>query len=162
MADSPGFSVPVSKIVSGGQTGADRAALDWAIRQGIPHGGWCPRGRLAADGPLPLHYNLEETESSGYRQRTKRNVTDSDGTLIVNLGQMGGGTWLTLKLARQQKKPHRVFQLDDGVTDDHGRELADWLRESRILVLNVAGPGESKRPGIYRITMELLDKLVAA
>lgn len=76
------MKLPIQKIISGGQTGVDRAALDWAINCGIPHGGWCPKGRLACDGTLHARYMLLETESSGYRQRTKRNVADSDGTVI--------------------------------------------------------------------------------
>jgi hypothetical protein len=85
----------VSRIHSGGQTGADRSALDWALRNHVPHGGWCPRGRKAEDGPLDAKYLLQETKSAGYLQRTRQNVMDSDGTLIVNLGTLEGGTLAT-------------------------------------------------------------------
>ena len=87
----------IEKIVSGGQTGVDRAALDWALQRGVAHGGWCPKGRLAADGPLPERYLLRETDSMGYRQRTKLNVRDSDATLIFNTGVLDGGTLQTVR-----------------------------------------------------------------
>jgi hypothetical protein len=81
----------LQRIVSGGQAGVDRAALDWAIARGIPHGGWCPAGRIAEDGMIPERYQLRETASPGYRERTRRNVEDSDGTLILNLGELDAG-----------------------------------------------------------------------
>src|SRR3990170_1498194 len=99
----------VSRIVSGGQTGADRAALDWAIRNGVPHGGWCPRGRTAEDGVLPAKYELREAESLDYRWRTRQNVTDSDATLILNMGALDGGTLETAKLAKRFGKPHLIL-----------------------------------------------------
>ena len=86
-------------IVSGGQTGADRAALDFAIAHGIEHGGWCPLGRRAEDGPLDAKYRLVETEREGYRARTVRNVRDSDATLILNLGDLEGGSLETMRIA---------------------------------------------------------------
>ncbi len=94
-----------NKVVSGGQTGVDRAALDWACKQRIPHGGWCPQGRRASDGPLSLKYQLRETESAGYRQRTKRNVQESDATLIFNVGELDGGSLQTLRFAERSGKP---------------------------------------------------------
>jgi len=147
----------VSRIVSGGQTGADRAALDWAIRNNVPHGGWCPRGRKAEDGPLDAKYLLQETESASYLHRTRQNVIDSDGTLIVNLGTLDGGTLATVKLAQELDKPHIVLQLDSGAGDDAAQQLMDWLTRESISNLNIAGPRESKRPGIYFLTNELLD-----
>lgn len=80
------------KIVSGGQSGADRAALDWAIQNDLPHGGWCPKGRIAEDGRIDSRYTLRETDSEGYRQRTRQNVVDSDGTLILNTGELSDGS----------------------------------------------------------------------
>lgn len=147
----------VHSIVSGGQTGADRAALDCAIRNDVPHGGWCPRGRKAEDGLLDTKYLLQETESAGYIQRTRRNVIDSDGTLIVNNGKLEGGTLATAKLAGKLGKPYLVLRLDSGVGDEETGRLLDWLRRESIETLNVAGPRESKRPGIYSLTNELLD-----
>src|SRR3972149_2892537 len=135
----------VSRIVSGGQTGADRAALDWAIRNDVPHGGWCPRGRQAEDGVLPAKYELRETEATDYRQRTRQNVTDSNGTLVVNLGTLEGGTLKTVTLGKSLRRPHLVLQLDAGVRDEDVQRLLDWLRRESIATLNVAGPRESKR-----------------
>jgi hypothetical protein len=145
------------KIVSGGQTGVDRAALDWAISIGIDHGGWCPKGRPAADGPLPPKYLLQETESAGYRQRTKRNVRDSDATLIFNSGELGGGTLLTAKCAQALNRPHHVFQLDGVQLAAVAAQVIAWLEEGRFDTLNVAGPGEQKRPGIYVVVVSVLD-----
>ncbi|OGA44096.1 MAG: hypothetical protein A3G25_14545 [Betaproteobacteria bacterium RIFCSPLOWO2_12_FULL_63_13] len=149
----------VSRIVSGGQTGADRAALDWAIRNDVPHGGWCPRGRKAEDGVLPAKYKLRETESKDYRQRTRQNVIDSDGTLVLNLGALDGGTLKTVSLAEQLGKPHLVLQLDSGISDEDVLHVLAWLRRESISILNVAGPRESKRLGIYSLTNELLDRV---
>jgi hypothetical protein len=145
----------VDRIVSGGQTGADRAALDWAIQNGIPHGGWCPRGRKAEDGPLDAKYLLQETKSARYIQRTRQNVTDSDGTLVVNLGKLEGGTFATVKVAGSQKKPHLILQLDAGVGDDAVRQLLDWLQRQSIATLNIAGPRECTRLGTYAKTYSL-------
>ncbi|MYZ52382.1 putative molybdenum carrier protein [Malikia spinosa] len=147
----------IERIVSGGQTGADRAALDWAHRHGVPHGGWCPKGRLAADGPLPAHYPLQETESAGYRQRTKLNVRDSDATLILNRGPLDGGTLQTLRFARMLGKPHLVIQLDELTLDEAVKQVRAWLSEGRFSALNVAGPREEKRPGIHASVRALLD-----
>ena len=102
------------KIISGGQTGADRAALDFAISRQIPHGDWCPRGRLATDGVLSSHYLLLETESDGYRQRTKLNVRDSDTTLVFNRGALEGGTLQTVRFAHALNSHDCVVQLDEG------------------------------------------------
>src|SRR5262245_54833883 len=93
-----------TKIISGGQSGVDRAALDVALELGIPCGGWCPKGRRAEDGPLPDRYPLDETQTSFYPERTRRNVRDSDGTLILADGAAKGGTALTIELAEQMQK----------------------------------------------------------
>ena len=149
------------RIVSGGQTGADRGALDFAIKHGYLHGGWAPHGREAEDGLVPLKYQLTELADGGYRQRTRRNVEESDGTLIVNLGELDGGTLATEVFARQKGQPHLIVQLDAGVTADAAANVLAWLREYTIKTLNVAGPRESKRPGIYRLTGELLETVDA-
>jgi hypothetical protein len=144
-------------IVSGGQTGVDRAALDWACRHRIPHGGWCPMGRRAEDGPLPWKYQMRITESSDYRPRTEWNVRDSDGTLILNLGKLNGGTLATQSFAREMNKPCLLVPLDSGVSREAVASVHAWLREHRFNTLNVAGPRQSKRPGIYRLSLELLE-----
>ena len=146
----------IQKIISGGQTGADRAALDFAISRGIPHGGWCPKGRLAVDGPLDPKYQLTETSSSGYSQRTKLNVRDSDGTLVFNAGVLGGGTLLTVRIAERLSKPCLVVQVDELVPSEVTTRIQAWLAEHSIQVLNVAGPREEKRPGIYEATQAAL------
>jgi hypothetical protein len=149
----------ICKIISGGQTGADRAALDWAISHSIPHGGWCPLGRKAEDGVLDAKYKLDEIAVGGYRQRTKRNVMDSDGTLILNLGELDGGTLATQKFAYQMEKPCFAVQLDDGINEKDAESVMYWIISHGIEALNVAGPRESKRPGIYAQTIVFLDKL---
>jgi len=149
-------------IVSGGQTGADRGALDFAIAHGFTHGGWAPQGREAEDGKIALKYQLVELDHGGYRQRTRRNVLDSDGTLIVNCGELDGGTLATQVFAQRLKKPCLVVQLDLGVTANVVVQVLEWVRQYEIKTLNVAGPRESKRPGIYRLTRELLDQVDAA
>ena len=147
------------KIVSGGQTGADRAALDWAIAKGIPHGGWCPLGRLAEDGALSGRYHLRETTSPGYIQRTEWNVRDSDGTVIFSIGEnLSGGSLSTLELARRHHKPvlHLCFEAKP---QQLVARLLDFIIGHRIKVLNVAGPAESKEPGIYHLVYQTLDHL---
>lgn len=150
---------PVLTIVSGGQTGADRAALDFAIAHGLEHGGWCPAGRRAEDGPLDAKYCLRETEREGYRARTVRNVRDSDATLILNLGELEGGSLETMRIAQQRGKPVHVVQLDSPPTDEELDELRGWLQVNAVARLNVAGPRESKRPGIYRAAGTFLGRL---
>ncbi|WP_051593873.1 putative molybdenum carrier protein [Bordetella hinzii] len=145
------------RIVSGGQTGADRAALDFAIEYGYPHGGWAPRGREAEDGPISLIYRLTEMPNGGYRQRTKRNVEDSHGTLIVNIGLLDGGTLATQVFAQKLSRPCFVAQLDKDSLQCIAARSIDWLQARGIATLNVAGPRESKRPGIYRLTREFLE-----
>lgn len=150
---------PVLTIVSGGQTGADRAGLDFAIAHGLPHGGWCPLGRRAEDGPLHERYQLRETEGEGYLQRTRCNVADSDATLIFNIGELSDGSLATLRFAKRAGKPVRVVALD---TIDLVAEVADmreWLAAQAIAILNIAGPRESKRPGIYQRTLAFLEML---
>lgn len=135
----------LTRILSGGQTGVDRAALDVAIELGIPCGGWCPKGRRSENGPIPDAYGLQETESADYRERTERNVTESDGTLLITTGRLTGGTALTAKIAGEAGKQLLVIHLDSPVEPDR---LRAWVRRAGIRVLNVAGPRESQRPGI--------------
>lgn len=149
-------------IVSGGQTGADRGALDFAIEHGYPHGGWAPHGREAEDGKIPLKYQLLELAHGGYRQRTRRNVEDSDGTLIINRGELDGGTLATRVFAQRLNKPFLVIQLDLGIDGKSVTGVIEWLQQHKIKTLNIAGPRESKRPGIYSATRELLTQVDAS
>lgn len=146
----------VEKIISGGQTGADRAGLDVGLALNIPVGGWCPQGRRAEDGPIPSRYPLVETAEADYDTRTRRNVEDSDGTLILNLGTLDGGTALTVILAQQLGKPCRVVALEKGIEPAAFRA---WLDANHITTLNIAGPRESKRPGVYDAACRCLEAL---
>lgn len=160
MMDTKRASWPwsIAKIISGGQTGADRAGLDWAIDHGIAHGGWCPRGRISTDGSIDNRYNLLETESTGYRQRTRRNIESSDATVIFMMGPLIGGSLLTYTLAEKLAKPVKVYQL---AADDKSQfyEVLDWLTQEAPEVINVAGPSESRCPGTYQATYEALDRI---
>lgn len=133
------------RVVSGGQTGVDRAALDAAIALGLPIGGWCPRGRRGEDGPIPERYPLRETPNADYSERTEWNVRDSDATLILHRGPMSGGTRLTAELARRLGKPLLARDLAAPIDV---RAIADWLVANHVRVLNCAGPRESGAPGI--------------
>lgn len=136
----------IERIVSGGQTGVDRAALDVALERGIPCGGWCPCGRLAEDEPIDPKYPLIETPSSDYAERTRWNVRDSDGTLILTWGPPANGTAFTVECAQELGKPHLVVNLQDPVDFE---AIAAWLHRHRTAVLNIAGPRASKAPEIY-------------
>jgi len=145
------------RIVSGGQTGVDRAALDVALELGIPCGGWCPRGRRAEDGAIPPHYPLRETPGAAYSQRTEWNVRDSDATLVLCVGAADGGTRLTLRLARRLRRPYRQVDLESGADLD---ALRGWLERGHYQTLNVAGPRESRRPGVQVAAAALLRALL--
>ena len=135
------------KVIAGGQTGVDRAALDAAMACGIAAGGWCPRARIAEDGLIPRRYPLEETPSEKYSQRTTWNVRDADATLILTFGALDGGTELTARVAQRLHKPCVVVSLRGYPEMAPVRELF-YLRAGGI-VLNIAGPRESRSPGIY-------------
>jgi Circularly permutated YpsA SLOG family len=150
-------------IFSGGQTGVDRAALDAALSAGIAAGGWCPRGRRAEDGAIPEVYPLSETPHQAYRQRTEWNVRDSDGTLILVRGSVSGGTALTVQFALARGRPHRVVRLDrPGMLAEEPGATLDWITSNAIATLNVAGPRESQRPGLYGDARAFMDSLIAA
>jgi len=148
--------VSIQRIISGGQTGVDRAALDFAIARQIPHGGWCPAGRRAADGVLDARYQLLEIESSGYRQRTKRNVLDADATLILYRSRLEGGSLLTRNLATGHGKSLLLCDLHDS-TEELLAAWQDWLVSHPIAILNIAGPSEARNPGIYLQASALLE-----
>jgi len=150
----------ITKIISGGQTGADHTALDWAIAHGIPYGGWCPAGRMAEDGVIPAKYQLTEMpDGGGYRQRNKANVQDSDATLILTISpELSGGSKQTVSFAKHLRKPwlhvHPEMNWQDAITS--------WLASNQIEILNVAGPRSSKEPDIGVFVMKVLDAIAGS
>jgi hypothetical protein len=144
-------------IVSGGQTGADRAALDFAIRACIPHEGWCPRGRLAEDGRLDSRYHLRETPTAKYDERTRWNVRDSDATLVITIqAKPSGGTALTLGVARQLRKPHlHIARESMDSLDAAAASVVDFIAQHQVTRLNVAGPRASQEPEITAFVDDL-------
>ncbi|MEM9828914.1 MAG: putative molybdenum carrier protein [Planctomycetota bacterium] len=143
------------RIISGGQTGVDRAALDFARCMGWQHGGWCPKGRLSEAGVIPACYDLDEAKTSSYPARTRLNVRDSDATLIIYAKPMGPGTALTLRICRELGKPHFATTMKQGSVT----KTLNWLLAQRPECLNIAGPRESGHPGIYEQCTQWLDKL---
>lgn len=145
----------IQKIISGGQTGADRAALDWAIAHEITHGGWCPAGRRAEDGIIPDCYHLQETLGRNYQQRTKWNVRDSDATLIITLApELTGGSLFTQEWARKIHRPYlHVYPYNEW-----RKWISAFLKTNAIRILNVAGPRNSSAAGIEQFVHEVLDE----
>src|SRR6202049_2679043 len=148
------------KIISGGQTGADRAGLDFAIETGLEHGGYVPRGRKAEDGRIDDRYNLVELATSSSPARTRRNIREGDGTVIFSLERvLSAGTKLTQDYANKLRKPVlHIYDTRKAQTfnpDSLRLELTDFLRSNKIEVLNVAGPRESKEPGVYVWTLKI-------
>jgi hypothetical protein len=134
------------RLRSGGQTGAERAALDWAIANGLLHEGWCPRGRRAEDGVIPASYQLKETRSEEYKQSTLANVRDSDATIIFSVGESlarNGAEWLEALSEPLLHLSHEAHS-----TEDLASKLCAFLAENRVRVLNVAGPRASEEPGL--------------
>ncbi len=136
----------IQRIVSGGQTGVDQAALDVAIEIGIPHGGWCPKGRLCENGRIPNRYHLKELAATEYVARTEQNVIDSDGTLILYRTKLQGGTAATDRMAKKHSKPVLRIRMDARI---NYVRIVEWLGENQIRVLNVAGPRASSHPATY-------------
>ena len=142
------------RIVSGGQSGADIAALDWAIAHSVDHGGWCPKGRRFEDGPIAAHYLLSETPLANYLQRTEWNVRDSDATVIFTLTDvLDGGSKRTAQFAEKLHRPW--LHLRPSV---HPKFLAQFLVLHKVKTLNVAGKRESSAPGVYRFVMDTLER----
>ena len=146
------------KIVSGGQTGADRAALDWAIKRGNPQGGWCPKGRKAEDGPIDIHYQLNETPRADYLQRTEWNVRDSDGTVIFSIAEsLSGGSKKTVEFAKRHSKPVLHVSKANGIPAA-AEMLRRFCEQHSIGVLNVAGPRASKEPDVAAFVNDVLER----
>jgi hypothetical protein len=150
----------IPKIVYGGQTGADRAALDWALEHGLTCGGWCPKGRKAEDGVIEAKYPLKESSSSSYLQRTEWNVRDSDGTVVFSLApKLTGGSLKTVEFARKHNK-HWIHV--SAVDPDPAGRLQGFLADNVIDTLNIAGPRNSKKPGIAEFVFRILDQAFIA
>jgi len=145
------------KIISGGQTGVDRAALDAALRRGIESGGWCPTGRLDEFGRIPDRYPIKELENGGFTERTLQNVKDSDGTVIIYPGKLSGGTEQTLHFCVEQPRPHELIDASKVSTEKAAQLIADFVRENKIDILNVAGPRATEWPEGYDYASRALD-----
>lgn len=147
----------ITKIISGGQTGADQGALDAAIKLGVPHGGWIPKGRLTEDGPLDNKCQLIEIPTRSYSERTEKNVIYSDGTVIISHGKLSDGSKLTQRFAEMHSKPCLHIDLKEIPAFIAITNLHEWIMEQNISVLNVAGPRSSHDPGIYRDTLYIIE-----
>lgn len=145
------------KVISGGQTGVDRAALDVAEESGMETGGWCPLGRVAEDGCIPGRYSLTETPTESYSQRTEWNVRDSDATLILTFDtELTGGSRYTEEMTLKWRKPLKIINLNK---EPHNDDVIHWLLNNQIITLNIAGPRESTSPNIYAASHRYLQNL---
>ncbi|HHH36439.1 MAG TPA: molybdenum cofactor carrier [Gammaproteobacteria bacterium] len=147
----------IEKIISGGQTGVDRAALDAAQAAGVACGGWCPAGRAADDGPIPARYPLQETLNIDHTVRTGANVRDSDATLMLNRGLLQGGTAYAVEIAKHMNRPVMVIDLDAPPDLDM---IVAWLEQHEVRVLHIGGPREASRPGIYAQARDFVEGLL--
>ena len=137
-------TVKALKIISGGQTGVDRAALDVALRHGIECGGWCPAGRLDEFVKIPDHYPVQELQAGGFRERTLQNVKDSDGTVVVYCDHLRGGTAQTVNFCLELRRPHELIDASKISTEGAAKLIGDFVRKNKINILNVAGPRQSE------------------
>lgn len=150
----------VNKIISGGQTGVDQAALDVAIKLGISHGGWVPKGRITENGILDDKYQVREMKTDNYNKRTEQNVIDSDGTLLISHGKLTGGSEYTREIAILNNRPWLHIDLNKTIAFQAAQKIRSWIAEHGIEVLNVAGPRASKDPAIYKATTDILETAI--
>ena len=142
-------TVKALKIISGGQTGVDRAALDVALTHGIECGGWCPAERLDEFGKIPDRYPVQEMQGGGFTERTLQNVKDSDGTVVVYCDHLRGGTAQTVNFCLELKRPHELIDASKISTEGAAKLIGDFVRKNKIGILNVAGPRQSEWPEGY-------------
>ena len=148
------------KIVSGGQTGVDRAALDAALERKFDVGGWCPEGRLSEDGTIPERYPVKELPKSGYRRRTKQNVVDSDGTVIIYFGRPSGGTAQTIKFCISEGRPYLLIDACEMSIENASRKITEFIEREAISIMNVAGPRASGEPRAYDYTKKVMHRVL--
>ena len=152
----------IKKIISGGQTGVDQAALDAAIDCGISYGGWLPAGRKTENGPLPQRYVMEEMETASYPERTRKNVVSADATLIISHGPLIGGSALTAHIAKEMNLPYFHLDLDEFNSRADLQKMVKWLQVIRPDILNVAGPRASSDSRIYQESYDIIVELLQA
>ena len=145
------------KIISGGQTGVDRAALDLALKHGVDCGGWCPAGRLDEFGRIPDQYPVQELDAGGFSERTLQNVKDSDGTVIIYTGKLGGGTEQTVRFCQKLRRPYQLIDAAKISAEDAAKLIADFVPDHEIDLLNVAGPRQSEWPEGYDYASRALE-----
>jgi hypothetical protein len=148
------------KLISGGQTGVDRAALDVALKHGIESGGWCPAGRLDEFGRIPDCYPVQELKVGGFTERTLQNVKDSNGTVIIYPGKLSGGTEQTVRFCQELKRPHQLVDASKVSAEDAAKLIADFVCKNKVDILNVAGPRQSEWPEGYEYASRALDVFV--
>ena len=152
--------IPILKIISGGQTGADRAALDAALETGVQCGGWCPHGRKAEDGLIPDRYPLRELPGGDYRDRTLKNVEDTDGTVIFYFDYISGGTALTHRFCRERKKPFLLIDGKNNSVEEAAVRIIEFERSLPGSTINFAGPRASGNKNIYNFVFEVISRFV--
>ena len=148
------------KIISGGQTGVDRAGLDVALKNGIDCGGWSPTGRLDEVGRIPDRYPLKELDHGGFTERTLQNVRDSEGTVIIYVRRLSGGTEQTVRFCVEQQRPHELIDASKLSTEKAARSIVNLVRKHTINILNVAGPRQSEWPEGYNYAFRVLEAFV--
>jgi Circularly permutated YpsA SLOG family len=152
--------VKTLKIISGGQTGVDRAALDVALRHGIECGGWCPAGRLDEFGKIPDHYPIRELEGGGFTERTLQNVKDSDGTVVMYPGELRGGSEQTIRFCVELHRPHQLIDASKVNAEEAANLITDFVRAKKPGILNVAGPRHSEWPEGYAYASRALESFL--
>jgi hypothetical protein len=148
------------KIISGGQTGVDRAALDFAVKHGIECGGWCPKGRVDELGRIPNRYPVKELEHGSFAERTLQNVKDSDGTIVIYFAHLRGGTEFTVECCEHLKRSYKLIEAAKISAENASKSILDFVRDHAINILNIAGPRQSEWPEGYRYTFRALDNFL--